>query len=125
MENLFQFHWEQHWRRLTASANLIDLFLILLLVVMGLTLCLTLTADAQVAHPQSSPGEYPYYDAPSVSPDVPGPRVYLMPDGGTWMVMPNVLPGIAPPPIYTPPAEYDRRQEEVHIYIHNGRPRRF
>jgi hypothetical protein len=125
MEKLFQFQWDDHWKRLTASTNLIDHFLLLLLFAMGLTLCLTLTADAQVTHPQSSPREYPHYDAPSVLPDVPGPRIYLMPDGGTWTVIPNVLPGMAPPPIYNTPPDNDRRPEDFHIYIHNGRPRRF
>ena len=51
MENLFRFHWEELWRRLTTGASLFNLSLIMALVAMGLILCLALTADAQVSYP--------------------------------------------------------------------------
>ena len=51
MENLFQFHWGEIWKRLTTRTGLFNLSLILALAAMGLILCLALTADAQVSYP--------------------------------------------------------------------------
>ena len=51
MENLFHFHWEQHWRRLTTPASLFNLSLVMASVAVGLILCFALTADAQVGYP--------------------------------------------------------------------------
>ena len=70
----------------------------------------------------TSPGAFPYYEATPTLPGFRGERVYLMPDGGTWTIGPPVLPGVNPPPIYTAPPD---RREDVHIYIHNGRQRKY
>ena len=51
MENLFHFHWDEHWNRLTTRASLFNLSLVMALAAMGLILCLALTADAQVGYP--------------------------------------------------------------------------
>ncbi len=73
------------------------------------------------AHAQHyGPGAFPSYEYPPTMPGVPGPTVYLMPDGGTWWVGPNAMPGFAPPPVYIPPA-YPR---EIIIHDNNRRPAR-
>ena len=69
-----------------------------------------------------SPGAFPYFESAPTLPGVRGERVYLMPDGGTWTIGPPVLPGVNPPPVYTPPPD---RHEDIHIYIHNGRQRKY
>jgi hypothetical protein len=51
MEKLFQLQWDEHWKRLTTPASLLNLSLIMALVAMGLILCFALTADAQVSYP--------------------------------------------------------------------------
>ena len=51
MEKLFQFQWDEDWKRLTTRAGLFNLSLLLGLAAMGLILCLALTADAQVGYP--------------------------------------------------------------------------
>ncbi len=58
MENLFQFCWGEIWKSLITPASLFNLILLLALIVTGLTLCLTLSADAQVQYPSVSMGFY-------------------------------------------------------------------
>jgi len=48
--------WGELWRRVAAPGKLVNLILILLLIVTGLTLCLALSADAQVGYPFVSMG---------------------------------------------------------------------
>jgi hypothetical protein len=64
-----------------------------------------------------SSGAFPVYRYPRMTsePNIPGPTVFLMPDGGTWMIGPPMIDGFIPPPVYTPPDDN---------YYHHGRHRR-
>ena len=50
-------------------------------------------------------GAFPVYRYPRMTsePNIPGPTLFLMPDGGTWYIGPPMIDGFIPPPVYTPP----------------------
>jgi hypothetical protein len=60
---------------------------------------------------QFRPGAFPVYQAPPTLPGIPGQTIILMPDGGTWTINPPAMPEGSPPPIYTPPDNYDNHND--------------
>jgi hypothetical protein len=92
---------------LNASSDLLDQINRIMakaIVVAIILLATASAAGAQYYPPQNtSPGAMPYVDLPPTTSDVPPPRLYLMPDGGTWQINPPATDGFFPPPIYTPP----------------------
>jgi len=89
---------------LDAGRSLLERF-----TIAGLILAIVLlSAPAGAQYWNTSPGGMPYYQYPSMTSDgIPGPRVYLAPNGGRWVQGPPMVSEGAPPPVYIPPDDCD------------------